>query len=122
MDPNRGQDTTQPSEERRRIERFDLRLPGRIEELSCPPDRAPVALNLMTKDISACGAFFPCSARSFEEGTRVKVDLVLVPLKGRASQVKRALIQVNGTVVRNEPGGMAVGFDKKCTLTPLNET
>jgi hypothetical protein len=121
MDPIPCQKMTHPAKERRRVERFDLRLPARIEELSRGQDRVPVILNVMTKDISACGAFFP-SARSFQPGTRVKLDLTLSPQKSRGSEVKRALIQVNGTVLRKEPGGIAVGFDKRYRLTPMDYT
>jgi hypothetical protein len=104
------------SNERRRIERFDLRLPARIEDLSPSQIRQPVVLNLVTKDISAYGAFFP-SAHSIEEGTRVKVDLILA--FERAPQGKRALIKVNGTVLRKTPAGMAVNFERY-KLVPLN--
>lgn len=105
--------------ERRRQQRFDLRLPARIEVLSGRPDQTPVILNLSTKDISACGAFFP-SEHSIEEGTRVKVDLVLFPEKRRVSQMKRALIKITGTVLRKRPEGMAVNFDKGYKLAPLH--
>lgn len=108
-----------PDQERRRHQRFDLRLPARVEDLSRFSDQAPVVLDLTTKDISAFGAYFP-SSRSFQKGTRVKVDLILSPEKPKSFHVKRALIEVIGTVLRQGPEGMAVDFEKRYRLTPLN--
>jgi hypothetical protein len=119
MEPIPCEETTHTATERRRLERFDLKLPARIESLPRRADNPPAVLNLITRDISACGAFFP-STDSLEEGTRVKVDLVLTLEKPRSSQVKGALIQVNGTVLRKEPAGMAVDFEKTYRLAPLN--
>ncbi len=119
MHPSSSQNSPNSAGERRRLQRFDLRLPARIETLSRVSDRAPVVLNLTTKDVSARGAFFS-SARSFDEGTRVKVDLVLTPERPKTLQVKRALIKVIGTVLRKGPEGMAVHFDNRYKLAPLN--
>jgi hypothetical protein len=119
MDSIPGQDMIHPAEERRRLQRFDLTLHARIEELSHPPDRTPVALDLMTKDVSARGAFLP-SVRLLEEGTRVKIELTVIPRKRGDSELKGLLVYVNGTVVRKEPSGMAVCFDKRYSFGSLS--
>lgn len=113
------QDDGSIDKERRRVQRFDLRLPARVEDLSPLPDQAPVILDLTTRDISAFGAYFP-SSRSFKKGTRVKVDLILSPEKPKSFPVKQALIELIGTVLRQGPEGMAVDFEKRYRLSPLN--
>jgi hypothetical protein len=117
MDTIFGQNPVPPVKERRRVQRFDLQLPARIETIPRRPDHAPVALNLTTRDISAFGAFFP-SERLFEEGTRVKVDLTLVPAKP-SSPVKPTLLNISGTVLRKGPEGIAMMFDERYKLAPL---
>lgn len=119
MDTPFSQNSTHHPKERRREQRFDLRLLARLETLSDPPDRSPVILNLFTKNISSCGAFFP-SERPLEDGTRVQIDLVLSPEKPIISKVKRAMIKVTGTVLRKGPEGMAVDFEEGYKLVPLN--
>ncbi len=119
MSPIPSHNSANPAKERRRQQRFDLRLPARVEVLSPRQDQVPVILNLLTKDISACGAFFT-SEQSIEEGTRVKVDMVLFPKRQRISQMKQALIKVSGTVLRKGPEGLAVNFEKGYKLGPLN--
>ncbi len=118
MKTSGGKNPVYPEKERRRLQRFDLQLPARIETLPPRPDQDPVVLNLTTRDISAQGAFFP-SSRSLEEGTRVKVDLVLTPEKPRPSRTKQSLIKVMGTVLRKGAEGMAVVFEKNYQLAPL---
>ncbi len=119
MDPPPFQKPTHSGKERRREQRFDLRLPARLETLSRHPDKTPVVLNLVTRDISSCGAFFPTES-ALDVGTRVQVNLVLIPERPRTSEVKRALIKIVGTVLRTEAVGMAVDFEKGYKLAPLN--
>ena len=113
-----GNNPVHPDKERRRLQRFDLRLPARIETLPPCADPVPVVMNLTTRDISAQGAFFP-SERPLEEGTRVRVDLILTPEKLRPSRAKPSLIKVVGTVLRRGAEGMAVAFEKNYQLAPL---
>ena len=119
MDPPPFQKPIHSGKERRREQRFDLRLPARLETLSRHPDQTPVVLNLVTRDISSCGAFFPTEG-ALDIGTRVQVALVLIPERPRTSEVKRALIEVTGRVLRKEVMGMAVDFEKGYKLAPLN--
>ena len=55
--------------ERRRLERFDLQVPAKIEVLTSP-DPASI-LELLTKDICAGGAYFPTKT-ALASGTKVK--------------------------------------------------
>ncbi len=105
--------------ERRRLERFDLQVPAKIEVLSSA-DMAPV-IELLTKDICAGGAYYPTKA-AFPAGTKVKLD-ILLPLRSVSTVTDntRGLIKVNGTVIRSGPAGMAIGFDGGYLITPFRE-
>ncbi|NPV05499.1 MAG: PilZ domain-containing protein [Syntrophaceae bacterium] len=105
--------------ERRRLERFDLQVPAKIEVLSSP-DSASV-LELLTKDICAGGAYFPTKT-ALAAGTKVKLD-ILLPVRnvGTDTDSTRGLIKVNGTVIRSGPAGMAIGFDGGYLITPFRE-
>ena len=103
-------------EEKRRLERYDLRLPAKIDALTS--DEGTEVLNLMTSDVCAGGAFFH-TTEPLPEGTEVKIDLVL-PLD--KLEVKddytHAFINVTGTVIRSDPKGMAICFKKGYRIRP----
>jgi hypothetical protein len=103
-------------EEKRRLERYDLRLPAKIDALAS--DEETEVLNLMTSDVCAGGAFFH-TKEPLPEGTEVKIDLVL-PLD--RLEVKddftHAFINVTGTVVRSGPKGMAICFKNDYRIRP----
>ncbi len=105
--------------ERRRLERFDLQVPAKIEVLTSP-DPASI-LELLTKDICARGAYFPTKT-ALASGTKVKLD-ILLPVRSVStlSDNTRGLIKVNGTVIRSGPAGMAIGFDGGYLITPFRE-
>lgn len=105
--------------ERRRLERFDLQVPAKIEVLSSP-DSASI-LELLTKDICAGGAYFPTKT-ALAAGTKVKLD-ILLPVRNAGAETDntRGLIKVNGTVIRSGPAGMAIGFDGGYLITPFRE-
>ena len=105
--------------ERRRLERFDLQVPAKIEVLSSA-EMVPVT-ELLTKDICAGGAYFP-TKEPLSAGTKVKLD-ILLPLRSVSAvpDNTRGLIKVNGTVIRSGPAGMAIGFDGGYLITPFRE-
>ena len=101
--------------ERRKYERFDLRLPGKIEMVT--PGK-PEVLGAVTKDISAGGAFFH-TEEPVPEGERVKLIMILSSEKLKELTQTECLIKVVGTVVRSDPKGMAIGFDDNYQVMPL---
>jgi hypothetical protein len=105
--------------ERRRLERFDLQVPAKIEVLS-PVDTSSIT-ELLTRDICAGGAYFPTKT-ALAPGTKVKLD-ILLPVRSVSaiSDNTRGLIKVNGTVIRSGPAGMAIGFDEGYLITPFRE-
>ena len=91
--------------ERRKLERFDLRLPAEIDVAGGETR----IRNLFTRNICAGGAFFETSD-PLPLHTQVKIDLVAPT---------RVQIIVVGSVCRSEPGGMAIQFDEEYKLLPL---
>jgi hypothetical protein len=96
-----------PVLERRKLERFDLRLLAKIEGLGLKKG----VHNLLTRNISAGGAFLE-TTKHLPENSRVSIDFV-VPTG--------VLVKVTGAVLRSEPTGIAVRFDNEYQLTPLQK-
>ena len=103
--------------EQRRLERFQLELPAKIEVLRQAQEKE--VLDLLTKNICAGGAFFH-TTNPLPNGTRVKIDLIL-PLDKlkKLKDFDKAYIKVNGTVIRSESAGMAICFNEDYEITPL---
>ena len=108
--------------ERRKLERFTLKLPAKIETVISGQGKR--IFDLQTSNICAGGAFFP-TTQPIAEGTRVKIDLFLSIDKLKAILDKLKLggqaphIRVKGTVVRSESAGMAVCFNEDYQIIPL---
>jgi len=103
-------------EERRRFERFQLRLPVRMEVTISGKRQI---FDLETKDISAAGVFIETSER-FSEGTPVQLSMTLSSDKIRELTGSQSLIKVKGIVVRSAPTGLAVGFAGRREILSLN--
>ncbi len=103
-------------EERRRLERFDLQAPARIE-IQVEPGRKDV-VTLTTRDISSMGAFVR-TAEPLEEGRSVKLELLLSMdlLRRFVGEKGKAKIRVRGTVVRADREGMAIAFDSRYKIS-----
>ena len=103
--------------ERRKLERFDLRVPAKIEVVG--NDQVKETFNLVTKDICAGGAFFD-STKSLPQNTQVEVELALEfnTLKNPATRWTQ--IKVSGSVLRSEKKGMAVCFDSGYKILPIS--
>ena len=103
--------------EKRKLERFDLKLPAKIETVTTEGEEI---LDLMTSDISSGGAFFH-TEQPLPEGTDVKIDLVLPidKLKKLQDEYHQVYIKITGTVLRAEPRGMAIYFNRDYSILPL---
>jgi hypothetical protein len=108
--------------EKRGLERFELEIPARIEVTTSPKEEK--ALDLITSDISSGGAFFH-TAQPLEEGTDVKIDLIL-PIKRLMKEIDEATerglqhtyIKISGKVLRTESRGMAILFNEDYEISP----
>jgi hypothetical protein len=105
-------------QERRALERFDLQIPARLHIISegDGTQDAP-ALQLITSNISADGAFF-LTREPLSRGTAVDVGLDLTVARPNSSTPRRSKIKVSGRVVRIEPNGIAVRFEPGYQIRP----
>ena len=103
-------------EERRQLERFDLRLPAEIEVVSRVPGLEKEKLRLQTENICSGGAFFH-TPNPLPEGTQVKIDMYLNFHRLSNVEKRVALVKVKGSVLRSAPMGMAIRFDKGYEIT-----
>ena len=102
------------SEKRRQFDRFDLNMPAVI--VSEKMDREVKAF---TRDISAGGAFFQ-DVSIFEQGMKVKVELVIGnetvnQLTGSCSRIK-----MREEIIRCSSGGVAIRFYDSYAVTSLS--
>ena len=105
--------------EKRKLERFDLEIPAKIEVLQRDQMWEEDILDFTTSDICSGGAFFHTS-RPLPEGTEVKIDLVLPldRLKELKEDCDQVYIRITGTVLRSESEGMAVYFNEDYLILP----
>ena len=95
--------------ERRKFERFSLGLPAKIEVLN--PQRERETCELLTRDVSAGGAFF-LTDEPFPTGTQVQLRLSLFSEIIRELTGTQGSLRIEGKVIRSGPSGMAIYFDE----------
>ena len=109
------------NKERRKLERFNLQLPAKIESMASGEDLENMALpDILTSDICSGGAFFQTAA-PLPEGTEVKIDLILPldNLEKIKDNFQHVYVAVTGMVLRSEQRGMAVSFNRNYQIRPL---
>ena len=101
--------------ERRKHQRFKVKLPAKIEVVAGDPQGETQVVRVESDNVGLGGAFFH-TLSPLPEGTPVKVDLtlhfrdVMFPLK------RQPHFKVQGRVLRSEPAGMAIRFEKRYTI------
>jgi PilZ domain len=107
------------TDERRKLERFELAAPARILVQSGRDKR--VEYDLMIRDLSSAGAFLH-SSRFVPVGTAVRMDFVLAldALQKLTAERGRARVRVRGKVIRSDSQGIAVRFESNYKITALS--
>lgn len=106
--------------EQRHLERFELKLPARVEVIASKKvARKEILEDLWTGDISAGGAYFH-TPQPLSEGTEVKIDLILPLDRLKKLQGNRACVKISGRVARVRSDGMAIRFNKRFKIVPLD--
>jgi hypothetical protein len=107
--------------EKRKLDRFDITLSAIISSGAPYGEGEEAITRLLTKDICEMGAYFPTS-QPLSEGTKVGVELILPLHKFRLKHVKedKSIVSVDGTVLRTEAKGMAIGFSKSYAIAALS--
>jgi hypothetical protein len=105
--------------ERRHIQRIEMQTPARITVMA--KRKKEVSLQAETKDISSHGAFF-ITEYPIEKNTNLDVELFLSMDKLREiiGEKKQVRIRIQGTVIRNDPDGIAVSFGTKYQIIEVN--
>jgi c-di-GMP-binding flagellar brake protein YcgR len=103
--------------ERRKFERYELRVPAKVETLAGEAGRKK--LSLKTANVCAGGAYFS-TPKALTEGTKVRLEIVLT-FNGQKSlrDSKNARVRILGTVMRSQKDGMAIRFSEDYVIAPL---
>ena len=104
--------------ENRKLQRFDLEIPSRIESLSKGSKEGVV--ELLTSNICCGGAYFKTN-QSLAVGTEIKVDL-FIPLskfKQLESICDKVHINLSGIVLHSDSHGMGVCFNENYKMWQL---
>ena len=104
-------------EERRKFQRFSLKLPAKITPMA--PGEEPETFNLLTRDLSAGGAFFN-TEKPIPRGTRVRLELTVANEFLQGLTGAQGHIEVEGTVVSVSSSGMAICFDEEYRFIKKN--
>jgi hypothetical protein len=103
-------------EEKRKLERYSLKLPAWISLTDENGKRRTI--EFFTANVSAGGAFIDTNT-PLSIGTKVDIDIFLSINKLEKLGGKKSRIGVTGSVIRTEPTGMALMFDKQFQISPL---
>ena len=103
--------------ERRQHKRLSIPLPVRLNVMD---GTGIMALDLEARDISYSGTFIP-TLTSFPEGTRFILDFTIPSDNLKEFKNVDSLIGCAGTMVRSDPHGIAIAFDKECQIKNLKD-
>ena len=107
--------------EKRKIQRIEMRTPARLEGVAKGGKK--ISLQAETKDLSSHGAFF-ITEDLIEENVILDVELIvsMEKLQELLGEKKQIRIRIQGTVIRNDPDGIAVSFGRKYQIIALNHS
>jgi len=104
--------------ERRKSERYDLRLPATVEVHIFKGNET---FTCLTSSVSDRGCFI-CTDKSLSEGLKVRLNVIVGSQNIRELTGAKGLIKVAGTVVRSSSIGMAICFDEDYQIVTLVES
>ena len=104
--------------ERRKLGRFTLPLPVRLETMTTGRNEV---LDLVTRDISASGTFIN-TLTSFPKGTGFIMDFTIPSDNIQEFKYVKSLRSLTGTMVRSTSKGMAIHFDRECYIMSLRSS
>ena len=102
-------------QEKRKYERFALRLRGKIIAVDWADGEV---LDVVTSDVSAGGAFVHTTTTE-AIGARVKLRLNVTSKKLKELTGAQGLLKVAGTVVRSSAQGIAICFHGEPEVVPI---
>ena len=105
---------------KRQMERFTLNVPAAIALKDQMGSSQKASAELRTRNICAGGAFL-LTDDPLNLGTQVDVNLHLSFFAGSKEHERWSDIHVSGSVIRIEPDGMAIQFDDKYQILPVQK-
>ena len=103
--------------ERRQHKRLTISLPVTLNTIN---GSRIMSLDLEARDISYSGTFIP-TLTPFPEGTRFVLDFTLPSDNLEDFKDVDSLIGCVGRMVRSDPHGIAIQFDKECQIENLKD-
>ncbi len=101
--------------ERRQYKRFTIPLPVRLKAMNTGKKEV---LDLEARGISYSGTFIP-TLTFFPKGTRFILDFTLPSDNLKEFKDIKSLKGCTGSMVRSDPQGIAIQFDKECQIEGL---
>jgi hypothetical protein len=101
--------------DKRKLERFDLKLPTKLSWLG--KDKKRKSIELMTNNICSGGAYLATDS-PLPKGTEIKMDMILKFDRFHEFRGQQSHIDVSGFVIRTDQQGMAICFDRKYKISP----
>jgi hypothetical protein len=104
--------------EKRKMQRF----PIAISAIAWPQaeNRDRNALQLISRDVSAAGAFF-LTPTPLDLGTKARVVMFLELDVPDQIETSKAQVTLSGFITRVEKTGMAIRFGKKYKISPISQ-
>ena len=102
--------------DRREIARFPMELPAWISVINV--SEQPNFFEAVTRDVCSKGAFIQTD-QLLPVGTEVEMNLMLSLNKPPRIETRHSRIDVSGSVVRTEPQGIAICFNKNYQISPM---
>jgi hypothetical protein len=103
--------------ERREYKRLSMPLPVRLNVMN---GSRKMVLDLETKNISYSGTYVP-TLTSFPEGTRFVLDFTIPSENVKEFKDIDSLTGCAGTMVRSDPHGIGIKFDRECQIENLKD-
>ncbi len=103
--------------EKRQYKRLNIPLPVKLNVMD---GHGIMALDLEARDISYSGTFIP-TLTSFPEGTRFVLDFTVPSDNLKEFKDVDSLIGCAGTMVRSDPHGIGIKFDRECQIENLKD-
>jgi hypothetical protein len=101
--------------EKRQYKRLTIPLPVRLKVMDGSRE---MVLDLETKDISYSGTYIP-TLTSFPEGTRFILDFTIPSDNHKEFKDIKSLENCAGRMVRSDPHGIGIQFDRECQIKNL---
>lgn len=100
------------------MERFDLDIPAYFSLVEMESASKESVIEYRVKNICAGGAYISTD-NPLKTGTKVDIDFLLDLKKYESEPIAQSKVKVSGFILRADPEGMAVKFEKHFKILPV---